>query len=209
MLHVLQYLYPTGPPSGTHSGMGALTGLETGGMIPGSINAETHNVVRLVTAMATLHQNILCVLQLKRPTASICSNLGITTRKWNMYPTTMRIFVKTSDGASLPNMHLPRHKNAWFPIHPSVAVNSSAKAKPEKCCCGNFFRAQPDRPPTLTSIQFPLSSVPWDGTTADRRKRPVTPDVIAEPVPGPDDDPPGPGFLCSATIGVIGVALNR
>jgi len=43
----------------------------------------------------------------------------------------------------------------------------------------NFRLAHPDLPPTLTSIQLPDISVPWEGKTAERRRRPVTPLPLA------------------------------
>jgi hypothetical protein len=57
MLQVEQYRYPNGPPRGTCDGTGALTGLDTGGIMPGSINAATQRVEILNTPKPTLHQN--------------------------------------------------------------------------------------------------------------------------------------------------------
>ena len=50
MLHVVQYLYPNGPPIGIHPPLGiestggkAWIGLELGGNIPGSVVAHIHS----------------------------------------------------------------------------------------------------------------------------------------------------------------------
>ena len=64
MLQVEQYRYPNGPPIGTllGSGIGALTGLDTAGKMPGSITAEIQRKTNARIAAMTLDQNIPVVL---------------------------------------------------------------------------------------------------------------------------------------------------
>ena len=85
MLHDEQYLYPKGPPMGIScGGNGALTGLETAGIIPGSIMAVTHSVIILKLASTTLAQRTDSVCSVKRASgcsSSITLNFGITITK--------------------------------------------------------------------------------------------------------------------------------
>ena len=62
MLHVLQYRYPKGPPMGMCSGgTGARSGLDTGGMIPGSIKAVIHRVMTVKDPRITQAQKTVSV----------------------------------------------------------------------------------------------------------------------------------------------------
>ena len=85
MLHDEQYLYPKGPPMGIScGGKGALTGLETAGIIPGSIMAATHSMTILKDARTMLAQKTQSACNVKSASGcsfSITLNFGITIAK--------------------------------------------------------------------------------------------------------------------------------
>ena len=67
-MQVLQYRKPRGPPMGVipSLGIGALTGQETGGRIPGSVVAVFHNVTRVEIARSVTARTVIeCVVHLR------------------------------------------------------------------------------------------------------------------------------------------------
>lgn len=183
-------------------------GDDTLGMIPGSLTAADHKKIREKTTLTADTINIARLFESKNmpagsnPSATADRNDGKLSKKCIKHPAMISPFVRNKLGASDPNMSFPRRKKAWFPIQASAAVN---------CVAGSKIRprlAHPDRPPTETKTHSPEESIPWEGTTADRRSRPVTPPAdgaavvlfVAVLVPG---------RLYKAATGVSGVERKR